>query len=176
MSAKLPCQLITSPDLQFLQYILLDILITRSHRTALAMIPVWETIHHLTDLMLLMPIYPYAHICVYKCSGPKCFSCRKEHGGRLRQTRILRLELLQLQVHSSVLLGNEKVQIFLWCVGVSRQEAAGEADICKNLIGIDIAEPFAGRRNRKNLKAQYSYAVKRKPDLCGIITNGFGCA
>lgn len=61
-------------------------------------------------------------------------------------------------------------------VGVSRQEAAGEADICKNLIGIDIVEPFAGRRNWKKLKAQYSYAVRRKPDLCGIITNGFGCA
>lgn len=61
-------------------------------------------------------------------------------------------------------------------VGVGRQEAAGEAGICKNLIGIDIAEPFAGRRNWKKLKAQYSYAVRRKPDLCGIITNGFGCA
>lgn len=61
-------------------------------------------------------------------------------------------------------------------VGVGRQEAVGEADICNNLMGIDIAEPFAGSRNWKKLKAQYSYAVRRKPDLCGIITNGFGCA
>lgn len=61
-------------------------------------------------------------------------------------------------------------------VGEDRQEAAGEAGICKKLIGIDIAEPFAGRRNWRKLKAQYSYAVRRKSDLCGIITNGFGCA
>lgn len=61
-------------------------------------------------------------------------------------------------------------------VGVGRQEAVGEADICNNLIGIDITEPFAGKRNWKKLKAQYSYAVRWKSDLCGIITNGFGCA
>lgn len=60
---------------------------------------------------------------------------------------------------------------------VGRQEAAGEAAICKHLKGIEIAEQFAGRRNgKKKLKAQYSYTVQRKLYLCGIITNGFGCA
>lgn len=60
--------------------------------------------------------------------------------------------------------------------GVGRQEAAGEADICKHFTEIEIAEQSAGRKNGKKLKAQYSYTVQRKPYLCGIITNGFGCA
>lgn len=50
--------------LQLLKYILWTFCITRSHGTPLAMVPVQESTH-LTDLMLLlMPIYSYAQVCI----------------------------------------------------------------------------------------------------------------